>query len=61
MADFEKEIATADKIPDAERKALIDQEAFLPSYRWNVNDWLCAQHDPRLRMRYSAPMQTTAP
>ena len=43
VADFEKEIAAADKISDAERKALIDQETFLPSYMWNVNGWLCAQ------------------
>ena len=35
--------ATADKISDAERNALIEQETFLPSYMWNVNGWLCAQ------------------
>jgi hypothetical protein len=43
LADFEKESAAADKIPDAERKALVDREAFLPSYMWNVNGWLCAR------------------
>ncbi len=43
VADFEKEIAAADTISDAERKALIAQEAFLPSYMWNVNGWLCAR------------------
>ena len=43
IADFEKEIAAADTISDAERQALIDQETFLPSYMWNVNGWLCAQ------------------
>jgi len=43
LADFEKEIAAADKISDAERKALIEQETFLPSYMWSVNGWLCAQ------------------
>ena len=32
LAEFEKEIAATDKISDAERKALIEQEAFLPSY-----------------------------
>ena len=43
LADFEKEIAAADKISDAERKALIEQETFLPSYMWSTNGWLCAR------------------
>ena len=43
LADFEKEIAAADKISVAERNALIEQEAFLPSYMWNSNGWLCSQ------------------
>ena len=43
IADFQKEIAAADNISDAERKALIEQETFLPSYMWSVNGWLCAQ------------------
>ena len=43
LADFEKEIAAADKISDAERKALIEQESFLPSYMWSTNGWLCSQ------------------
>ena len=43
VADFEKEIAAADKISEAERKALIEEETFLPSYMWSVNGWLCAQ------------------
>ena len=43
MADFEKEIAAADNISDAERKALIDEESFLPSYMWNSIGWLCSR------------------
>ena len=43
LADFDKEIAAADKISDAERKDLIEQETFLPSYMWTANGWLCAQ------------------
>lgn len=35
LEDFAREIAAADSISDAERKALIEQEAFLPSYMWN--------------------------
>ncbi|CAN5191973.1 dihydrodipicolinate reductase [soil metagenome] len=43
LADFEKEIAAADNISSAERAALIEHEAFLPSYMWNSNGWLCSQ------------------
>ena len=43
MAEFEKEIAAADNISDAERKALIDEESFLPSYMWNSIGWLCSR------------------
>jgi hypothetical protein len=43
LADFAKEVAAADSISSAERKALIEQETFLPSYMWSANGWLCAQ------------------
>lgn len=43
LADFEREIAATDSISDEERRALIEQETFLPSYMWNSNGWLCAQ------------------
>jgi 4-hydroxy-tetrahydrodipicolinate reductase len=43
LEDFEIEIAAADNITCAERAALIDEEAFLPSYMWNSNGWLCSQ------------------
>ena len=51
VADFEKEIAAADKISEAERKALIEEETFLPSYMWSVNGWLCAQLGLRVRQQ----------
>ena len=43
LADFEKEIAAADEMSDAERNALIEQGTFVPSYMWSANGWLCAQ------------------
>ncbi|MGL4561744.1 MAG: NAD(P)H-dependent amine dehydrogenase family protein [Brevinema sp.] len=43
LADFEKEIASADNISDAERAKLIEKEEFLASYMWNQNGWLCSQ------------------
>ena len=43
LEDFEWEIAAADNISGAERNALIEQEAFLSSYMWNSNGWLCSR------------------
>jgi 4-hydroxy-tetrahydrodipicolinate reductase len=57
LADFDKEIAAGDHISDAERQALIEQEAFLPSYMWNANGWLCSQ----LGLTVTAQTQTCVP
>ncbi len=40
MADFDKEIASADKISNEERQKVIESGEYLPSYMWNVNGWL---------------------
>jgi len=40
LEDFEKEIASVDKISDEERKKIIEKGEYLPSYMWNVNGWL---------------------
>ncbi len=40
MADFDKEIASADKISNEERQKVINAGEYLPSYMWNVNGWL---------------------
>lgn len=40
MADFDKEIASADKISNEERQKVIESSEYLPSYMWNVNGWL---------------------
>lgn len=39
--EFDKEIASVDKISEKERTELINNGNFLPSYMWNVNGWLC--------------------
>jgi len=41
VEDFEKDVASADDISDAERKKIIRAGKFAPSYMWNVNGWLC--------------------
>ena len=43
LADFDREIASADNISDERRAELIKKGEFLPSYMWNVNGWLCSQ------------------
>ena len=41
IQDFDKEIASVDKISDEERQKIIESGEYLPSYMWNVNGWLC--------------------
>ena len=41
LEDFDKEVASVDRISDEERQKLIDNGEYLPSYMWNVNGWLC--------------------
>lgn len=40
LDEFDKEIASADKISNEERQKVIDSGEYLPSYMWNVNGWL---------------------
>lgn len=40
MQEFDDEIASVDRMPAEERKALIDNGEYTPSYMWNVNGWL---------------------
>ena len=40
---FEKEVASADKISDEQRQAIIEKGEYAPSYMWNVNGWLCSK------------------
>ncbi len=40
LDEFEKQVASVDKVSDDERKAVIDRGEYLPSYMWNVNGWL---------------------
>lgn len=43
LADFEKEVASADNISEQARQELINKGEFMPSYMWNVNGWLCSK------------------
>ena len=41
LEEFDKKIASVDRISDKERKKLIDNGEYSPSYMWTVNGWLC--------------------
>ena len=41
LEDFDKEVASVDRISDEERQKIIESGEYLPSYMWNVNGWLC--------------------
>ena len=41
LDEFDKQVASVDRITDEERQKMIDSGEYLPSYMWNVNGWLC--------------------
>jgi 4-hydroxy-tetrahydrodipicolinate reductase len=40
LEEFDKEVASADRMSDKKRQQIIDAGEFNPSYMWNVNGWL---------------------
>ncbi|MDR0646147.1 MAG: dihydrodipicolinate reductase, partial [Elusimicrobiota bacterium] len=54
---FAKEISAADNISEEERKKIINNGTFLPSYMWNVNGWLCS----KLGLTVESQVQKTVP
>ena len=57
MEEFDKEIASVDKISDSERQELINSGNYLPSYMWNVNGWLAQ----KLGLTVTRQSQVTVP
>ena len=57
VEDFEKEVASADNISEAERKKIIKAGKYAPSYMWNVNGWLCS----KLRLTVKKQTQKCVP
>lgn len=43
LEEFDKQVASVDRVSDEERQASIDKGEYLPSYMWNVNGWLCSK------------------
>lgn len=43
LEEFDKNIASVDRMSDEERNSLIESGTYSPSYMWNVNGWLCSK------------------
>ena len=39
LEDFDKEVASVDRVTDEQRQKVIESGDYLPSYMWNVNGW----------------------
>ena len=57
LDEFDKQIASSDKISEEERQKTINSGEFLPSYMWNVNGWLCS----KLGLHVTRQSQKTVP
>ena len=57
LEEFDKQIASVDKISDEERQKIINSGEYLPSYMWNVNGWLC----DKLGLTFESQKQVTVP
>ena len=57
LDEFERDVASVDKISDDERLNLINSGKYLPSYMWNVNGWLAQ----KLELTVTHQSQVTVP
>ena len=57
LEEFDKQVASVDKISDEERQKIIESGEYLPSYMWNVNGWLCS----KLGLTVKSQTQVTIP
>lgn len=57
LDEFDKQVASVDKISDEERQKIIESGEYLPSYMWNVNGWLCS----KLGLTIKSQTQVTVP
>ena len=43
LEDFDKQVASVDRMSDEERQEIINKGEYAPSYMLNVNGWLCSK------------------
>ncbi len=43
LEEFDKQVASADRVSPEERQKTIENGEFAPSYMWTVNGWLCSK------------------
>ena len=43
LEEFDKQVASVDRMSDEERQEIINRGEYAPSYMWNVNGWLCSK------------------
>lgn len=43
LDEFDKQVASVDRMSDEERQEIINKGEYAPSYMWNVNGWLCSK------------------
>ena len=43
LEDFDKQVASVDRMSDEDRQEIINKGEYAPSYMWNVNGWLCSK------------------
>lgn len=41
LEEFDKQIASMDRMSESDRQKIIEEGNYQPSYMWNVNGWLC--------------------
>ncbi len=57
LDEFDKQVASVDRISNEERQKIIESGEYLPSYMWNVNGWLCS----KLGLTIKSQTQVTVP
>ena len=43
LEDFDKQVASVDRMSDEDRQEIINKGEYAPSSMWNVNGWLCSK------------------
>lgn len=61
LEEFDKKIASVDRMSADERNKLIESGTYLPSYMWNVNGWLCDKLGLTIDSQTQKCVPTTSP